>query len=51
MSKEELLKKLSDCAESDDTEAAHGDADDALIAYINDAEIATAYGMVHKWYA
>ncbi len=29
----------------------HEDADEALIAYIDDAEITLAYFMIPKWYA
>ena len=51
MTKTELLKILNACAENSDREVAHGDADDALIAYINDPDIEAAYGEVSKWYA
>ena len=50
MTKEELIKKLNECAKNE-PEAAHGDADDLLIEYINDKEIAEAYDNVPKWYA
>lgn len=45
------LKKLEKCAQSYDTEAVHCDADSLLIQYIDDEEIATAYGRIDKWYA
>lgn len=52
MTKEELLKKLAEIKKYDgDTEAAHGDADDALLEYINDEEISNAYNIIDKWYA
>lgn len=51
MTKEELLTELKRCAVKGDAEIAHGDADDALIAFINDAEIKAAYDAVEKWYA
>ncbi len=51
MTKAELLAILFKCAESADPEIAHGDADDALIAFINDPDIAVAYDDVDKWYA
>lgn len=51
MTKEELLTKLEACAQDGDVEASHSDADDALIEYINDPEIAEAYHAVPKWYA
>ncbi len=51
MTKEELLERLKQSANSDDTEGAHSDADDDLIAYINDEDITKAYNEVPKWYA
>ena len=51
MTKEELLKRLGECRRNGDTESAHADADKALIAYINDNDVATAFGLVDKWYA
>lgn len=52
MSKEELLTRLQQAqACNGDPEAAHGMADDALLAYINDDEIRDAYIAVEKWYA
>lgn len=51
MTKEELLERLKECETNADTEAAHSDADDALIEFINDTEITEAYQRVHKWYA
>lgn len=51
MTKEELLMVLKECVENTDTECAHADADDALISYINDPEIAEAYAAIGKWYA
>jgi hypothetical protein len=53
MTKEELLEKLEQCAELDkrDPEAAHSDADELLIDYIDDPEIKEAYESFGKWYA
>ncbi|KKM80293.1 hypothetical protein LCGC14_1341440 [marine sediment metagenome] len=51
MTREELLKILTDCRVDDDPEVAHVDADGALIDYINDEEIAEAYSKINKWYA
>ena len=51
MTKQELLRTLKRCAKSDDTEDAHARADDALVAFIADEEIAAAYAAVAKWYA
>ena len=35
----------------DDPEGDHRDADKALLAYINDVEITTAFNNIKKWYA
>ena len=51
MTKEELITKLKQCELNGDTEAAHSDADDLLIKYINDVDIQDAYEQVDKWYA
>lgn len=51
MTKDELIARLRELAESGDTERAHGEADDALLAYINDPDIAAAYDAIEKWYA
>ena len=51
LTRDELLDKLRECADNSDFEMAHGDADDALIAYIADDEIAEAFESVGKWYA
>lgn len=51
MTKEELLRKLKECQESDDPEIAHDEADIALIRYINDKDIASEYDKIIKWYA
>jgi len=51
MSKEELIRKLSELQSSGDTEQAHSDADDLLVEYINDAEISEAYNAIDKWFA
>ena len=34
-----------------DPERDHGEADDALLEFIGDAEIAAAYNAIEKWYA
>ena len=51
MTKDELLAKLREIADNLDTEVAHGDADDALLAFIGDDEIREAYDAIDKWYA
>ena len=51
MNKNELLKKLKELQDDRDTESAHSDADDLLVEYIGDDEIANEYGKIRKWYA
>ena len=52
MTKQELLDLLARAKECDgDPEAAHGMADDALINFINDPDVATAFDSINKWYA
>lgn len=47
-----LLEQLKSAAalSEDDTEAGHQEADDLLLAFINDEEISNAYGEVKKYY-
>ena len=49
--KENILRRLKALHSSGDPEAAHSEADDLLIAYINDSEIEAAFLEVPKWYA
>lgn len=51
MSKDELLIILKQIEASHDTEHAHVLADEALVSYIDDSEIKTAYEKLEKWYA
>jgi hypothetical protein len=53
MTKKELIEELQNikAVKQWDKEAAHGDADDALIKFINDKEIKEAYDAIEKWYA
>jgi hypothetical protein len=51
MTKDELLKKLAECNENPDQEVAHVDADQLLVEYIGDDEIALAYHAIDKWFA
>lgn len=54
MSKKEiLLLRLEELAmlSEEDPEAAHCEADDALIDYIEDFEIKKAFDKINKWYA
>lgn len=48
-----LLEQLRAAAEisETDSEQGHQDADDLLLAFINDEEISKLYGEVKKWYA
>lgn len=51
MTRDELLKILRDNENTQDPEAGHSEADEALIKYINDSEITEAYNKLIKWYA
>jgi len=51
VTRDELLAKLRALQQDGDTEGAHIDADDALLAYINDPDITEAYRVIDKWYA
>ena len=48
------LEKLRQAQENDDTEAAHGEADDALcelLTALGYAEVVAAWEKVDRWYA
>lgn len=51
--KEKLLNRLKEISGkmNGDPEVAHGEADRALLEYINDSEINAAFEEVEKWYA
>lgn len=51
MTKDELLGKLAILATITDYEMAHVEADDALLAYINDAAITEAFNTIEMYYA
>lgn len=54
MSKEELLKELERLrlkSEKGDTETAHAEADAALLNFIQDRDVTTAYRLIRKWYS
>lgn len=54
MTKQELIDelKLQEELAKHDAEEAHGNADDLLIRYIDDEDIAKAYAAITpKWYA
>lgn len=48
--KEKLLRQLEE-AQYTDPENGHSLADDALIEFINDTDITTAYEKLERWYA
>ena len=51
MTKQELIEKLKSLIDYADSEAGHSYADQALIEFINDPEIAEEYEKITKWYA
>jgi len=51
MTKSELLKKLIELKDIDDTESIHIEADRALLDYIADSAITEAFEQIPKWYA
>ncbi len=55
MTKDELLAKLAKIQADDnvhnDTEVTHINADEALLEFINDAEIEAAFREIPRWYA
>lgn len=51
MTKTKLLEELKKLITSDDIELAHMKADDLLLQYIDDVEIAEVYDKILKWYA
>jgi hypothetical protein len=56
MSREQLLERLRALLLQEthghmDPERSHSDADDALIAYINDAQVTHLYGQLTRWCA
>lgn len=52
MQKEDLIKRLIDIKMNEkDIETAHIKADDAILYFINDLDIKSAYDDIQKWYA
>lgn len=51
MTKDELCKKLNDLQLNNDREQAHITADNLLLDYIADQDIADLYNAIYKWYA
>jgi hypothetical protein len=49
--KQDLLLDLRRLATVSDTESAHGEADEALLRFIDDEHITAAYEAIAKWYA
>ena len=52
MTEKELIKNLKDLSSGPyDPEVAHGNADDFLLSYIDNADVTEAFSSVDKWYA
>lgn len=51
MTKDELVAIVTGLQSETDPEDAHIAADNALLHYIDDPEIATAYREIERWYA
>ena len=51
MTKEELISGLKAIKDKFDTEEGHVEADQLLLEYINDEDIASAFNDIEKWYA
>lgn len=51
LTRERLLAELRALQESGDPERAHAEADDLLLRFIDDPEVAEAFDAVPKWYA
>ena len=50
MTKADLLSRLTALAADENPEEAHPRADEALLEFINDAEVRVAYDAITKWY-
>ena len=54
MSREEAIQKLNECFDNEDTEVAHGVADDVLcdlLVSLGYEDVVNAYTRISKWYA
>ena len=51
MTIDELIVKLEELINCDDPEAAHMEADELLLEYINDKKVTEAFNSIRKWYA
>jgi hypothetical protein len=49
--RENLLKLLEELSNLKDVEIAHAEADEALLNFINDRDIAKAFEKIEKWYS
>ena len=51
MTKKELITQLDEIRAEGDPEGGHIEADNALLAYIDDIEVTAAFKAIGKWYA
>ena len=51
MTRDELCAQLCELARDPDNERAHVLADQAILDYLNDREIAALWSAITKWYA
>jgi hypothetical protein len=51
MTKEDLIRRLGECDDGEDTEQCHDNADDLLLQYINDPEVTEAYKQLPRYSA
>lgn len=51
MTRQELITRLHMLADERDIEVAHIRADEALLNFIDDSEVADAYDALTRWYA
>lgn len=51
ISKSDLIEQLKELHDTDDPESAHYEAEQLLLAFIDDEEVTKAFGAVPKWYA
>lgn len=54
MNREEAIKRLIEIQKSNDTEVAHIDADEVLVALLSElgySDVVTEFNKIGKWYA
>lgn len=51
MTKKELIAALDEIRREGDPENGHIEADNALLAFIDDIEVTAAFKAISKWYA